>query len=148
MDQTVPNPFYNLPANIMPGSLRTQPTVAVSQLLKPYPQYGTLTQTGWPGHSDHYYALQMKAERPMSNGLTFLVAYNYNREYHSQFFNDVANYQNQIHHVGSGLPAAQHPRCGHVGATVRQWTALSEPRSPDRRCGAGRMGHQPHLDVA
>ena len=46
MDQTVANPFYNLPANIMPGSLRTQPTVAVSQLLRPYPQYGDLTVYG------------------------------------------------------------------------------------------------------
>src|SRR2546425_97796 len=35
--------FFNLlPPNKMPGTLRTQETVAVSQLLKPYPQYGDL----------------------------------------------------------------------------------------------------------
>jgi hypothetical protein len=80
----------------MPGVLRTQDTVAVSQLLKPYPQYGDLNVYGWPGTSDHYYALQMKAERPMANGMTFLVAYNYNQEFHGNWFNDVAYYNNKI----------------------------------------------------
>ena len=83
-DQSVANPFYNLPANIMPGSLRTQPTVAVSQLLRPYPQYGNLTMRGWPGGTDHYYGLALKAERPMAKGLAFMAGYNYNQEYHSQ----------------------------------------------------------------
>ncbi len=104
VDQTVANPFYNLPANIMPGSLRTQPTVAVSQLLRPYPQYLNLNEYGWPGAADHYYALQMKAERPMSNGLTFLVAYNYNREYHTQYFNDLDTYNNKLTMMDRGYP--------------------------------------------
>jgi Carboxypeptidase regulatory-like domain len=96
-DQSVANPFFNLlPPDKMPGVLRTQDTVAVSQLLKPYPQYGDLNVYGWPGTSDHYYSLQMKAERPMANGLTFLVAYNYNQEFHGNWFNDVAYYNNQI----------------------------------------------------
>jgi hypothetical protein len=104
VDQTVPNPFYNLPANIMPGVLRTQPTVSASQLLRPYPHYGTLTQMAWPGYSDHYYALQLKAERPMANGMTFLVAYNYNQEYHSQFFNDLDTYSNRLTMMDRGMP--------------------------------------------
>jgi hypothetical protein len=96
VDQTVPNPFYGLPANIMPGNLRTQPTVSVNRLLQPYPQYGSLTQYGWPGYSDHYRALQMKAERPFANGLTFLVAYNYSVESHSAFFNAIDTYNNNM----------------------------------------------------
>lgn len=105
VDQTVPNPFFNLlPASKMPGNLRTQETVSVSQLLKTYPQYQDLTQRGWPGYSDHYYALQMKAERPMANGLTFLVAYNYNQERHSQFFNDIDNYANRLTMLDRGTP--------------------------------------------
>jgi hypothetical protein len=51
---------------------------------------------GWPGNKDHYYALQMKAERPMANGLFFLIAYNYSRETHGQYFNDVDLYNNNI----------------------------------------------------
>jgi hypothetical protein len=95
-DAAVANPFYGLPANIMPGTLRTQQTVSASQLLRPYPQYGDLNLYGWPGTSDHYYALQMKAERPMANGLTFLVGYNYNQEFHGQWFNQLDNYNNKI----------------------------------------------------
>jgi len=96
VDQTVPNPFYGLPSSVMPGNLRTQANVAVSRLLVPYPQYSTLTQAGWPGQRDHYYALQMKAERPMSHGLTFLVSYNYSRETHTQFFNAIDTYNNNM----------------------------------------------------
>jgi hypothetical protein len=97
VDQSVPNPFYNLlPQDKMPGSLRTEETVALSQLLRPYPQYGDLWICGWPGLSDHYYALQMKAERPMGNGLFFLAAYNYSRETHGQYFNDVDTYNNKF----------------------------------------------------
>ena len=97
VDKAVPNPFYNLlPPDKMPGSLRTQETVSVSQLLRPYPQYGDLNVYGWPGNKDHYYALQMKAERPMASGLNLLVAYNYNREYHGQWFNQIDYFANKI----------------------------------------------------
>jgi hypothetical protein len=96
VDQAVPNPFYGLPSNIMPGTLATQPTVAASQLLRPYPQYGDLDVLGWPGMSDHYYALQLEAQRPMAQGLTFLVGYNYSREYHGAWFNDEDLYNNKI----------------------------------------------------
>jgi len=95
-DEAVANPFYGLPANIMPGTLRTQQTVSVSQLLRPYPQYYDLNVYGWPGTSDHYYALQMKAERPMANGVTLVAAYNYNQEHHGEWFNWPDYYANKI----------------------------------------------------
>jgi hypothetical protein len=105
VDEAVPNPFYNLlPPNKMPGSLGTQPTVPVSQLLRPYPQYGDLNVYGWPGTSDHYYALQMKAERPMADGLNMLVAYNYNHESHGDWFNDIDRYTNTITMFDRGRP--------------------------------------------
>jgi len=50
IDQTITNPFYNLlPATIMPGSLASQPTVTIRQMLKPYPQYGDINMNLWPG---------------------------------------------------------------------------------------------------
>jgi hypothetical protein len=104
LNQTVANPFYGLPATVMPGTLRTEPTVTVGSLLVPYPQYGNLTQYAWPGQSDHYYALQLKAERPMTNGWSFLVAYNYNQEKHTQFFNDITTYANQTTMMDRGMP--------------------------------------------
>lgn len=105
VDQSVPNPFYNLlPPDKMPGTLRTQPTVPASQLLRPYPQYGDLNLYGWPGTTDHYYALQMQAQRQMASGLTFLVAYNYNQEYHGLWFNQTDYYNNRITMWDRGNP--------------------------------------------
>lgn len=96
VDQAVPNPFYNLlPANKMNGSLRTEPTVALSQLLKPYPQYGDLTQHGWPGQRDHYYGLALQFSRPMAHGWTFLGTYNYSRQTHTDYYNDIDNYNHK-----------------------------------------------------
>ena len=41
----VANPFFNkLPADKMPGQLRTQANVPISQLLRQYPQYGDIQQ--------------------------------------------------------------------------------------------------------
>lgn len=105
ISQAVSNPFYNLlPVNEMPGTLRTEPTVSASQLLVPYPQYGSLTQYGWPGISNHYYAFQFQAERPMSHGVIFLAGYNYNQDYQSQFFNSLDNYNNHTTMLDAGTP--------------------------------------------
>ncbi|MGC8758759.1 MAG: TonB-dependent receptor domain-containing protein [Bryobacteraceae bacterium] len=105
VDESVPNPFYNLlPPNKMPGQLRVQPTLLVRDLLKPYPQYGDLSISAAPGRKDRYYALQFKAERPMANGLTFLVGYNYNRETHSEFFDEVDQYNYTFRMLDRGNP--------------------------------------------
>jgi len=97
MTENVPNPFYNLlPANIMPGQLRTEPTVPLSNLEIPYPQYGPIWQWGMPGYKDHYYEVILSAKRPMFRGYTFLAAYNYNHDAASNYFNDIANYNKQL----------------------------------------------------
>jgi hypothetical protein len=104
-DQAVPNPFFGLlPSDKIPGTLATERTVPVSQLLRPYPQYGDLNLNAWPGSSDHYYALQLKAERKMANGLGFLAAYNYNREYHDQYFNAIDQYDNRFTMLDRAYP--------------------------------------------
>jgi hypothetical protein len=95
LDASVANPFYGMPASVVPGSLRTQQTVSVGSLLKTYPQYGDLNVLGWPGGTDHYYGLALKAERHMANGLAFTVGYNYNQEFHSQYFNAEDAYTNR-----------------------------------------------------
>jgi hypothetical protein len=105
LDQAVPNPFYNLlPASQMPGNLRNQETVTVAQLLRAYPQYGDLTISASPNQVDRYYSLQLKAERAFSDGLTMLVGYNYNRENHSYFFNDLDQYNYQFQMFDRGNP--------------------------------------------
>ncbi len=105
VDQTIANPFFNLlPSTIMPGSLASQPTVAMSQLLKPYPQYGDLNMQLWPGAQDHFFSYQFKAERPMTAGLNLIVAYSYNHETLGQYYNDIATYANKYTMMDSGKP--------------------------------------------
>ncbi|MGP8247962.1 MAG: carboxypeptidase regulatory-like domain-containing protein [Bryobacteraceae bacterium] len=93
----VANPFYNLlPATEMPGTLRTQATVATSALLTPYPQYGTLNQWFTPGAGDHYRALQLSARRAYSNGLTLTFGFNYNHELAQGYYDDLATFQRNL----------------------------------------------------
>ena len=87
-DRRVPNPFYRyLAPEKFPGALRNQATVTVASLLRPYPQYGTLTQTNTHGRLNRYHALQARVLRAFSRGYSFVWAYNYNRERNTEFFN-------------------------------------------------------------
>jgi hypothetical protein len=93
----VANPFYNLlPANQMPGTLRTQATVAVSALLTPYPQYGALNQWFTPGAGDRYNSLQISVRRAYSNGLTLMYGFNYNHELAQGYYNDIATFSRNL----------------------------------------------------
>ncbi len=94
---SVPNPFYNLlPANLMPGQLRTTANVPVSQLLTPYPQYGPLWEGLIGGRGDRYKSLQISARRPFANGFNLILAYNYNRETDQEYYDPLAEYLHQF----------------------------------------------------
>ena len=94
---SVPNPFYNLlPASQMPGQLRTQANVAVSQLLRPYPQYSDLWEALIGGRGDRYKSLQISVRRPFTNGFNLSVGYNYNRETDQEYYDATAEYLHQF----------------------------------------------------
>ncbi|MEZ5402021.1 MAG: TonB-dependent receptor [Bryobacteraceae bacterium] len=84
----VDNPFFGQPAATFPGQLRTQRRVAVSQLLRPYPQYSALNETLIGGRRNRYRALQMQFQRPFVNGFNFVIGYNYNRERNEEFYDE------------------------------------------------------------
>jgi hypothetical protein len=87
--QSVPNPFFNvLPADKMPGQLRTQRNIAVRELLRPYPQYGDLNERLRGGLRNRYRSLQMQFQRPFANGFNFVVGYNFNRERNEEFYDE------------------------------------------------------------
>jgi hypothetical protein len=65
LTQVVPNPFYNL----LPGTSMNGSTIALSQLLKPYPQFPSLTVVGNSGWS-RYNALQASVQRRFAHGFT------------------------------------------------------------------------------
>ena len=105
IDQTITNPFYNLlPSTIMPGTLASEPTVTIRQLMRPYPQYGDINMSLWPGGQDHFYSSQFKVERPMSAGLNLIIAYSYNRETLGQYFNDIDYYNHKYSMLDPGHP--------------------------------------------
>jgi hypothetical protein len=105
LDQTVNNPFFQyLTPQKFPGQLRNQRTVTRRSLLGTYPQYGSLTQVNSDGFENRYHAIQVKAQRSFRGGLFFLVAYNFNREWNSYFFNDIAEFAKQTDMLDSNNP--------------------------------------------
>jgi hypothetical protein len=114
VNASVANPFYNaLPANKMPGQLRTQQNVAVSQLLRPYPQYTALTQALINGRGDHYQAFQLSVQRSFSNGFNVVLGYNFNHETSQEFYDNVDTFTRTF----SWIPA-QNARHRLTGASI------------------------------
>lgn len=71
----VPNPFYGL---VTSGPLST-PTVQQSQLLRPYPQFQTITAESNSYGNSIYHSLQVKLERRFSHGVGMLLSYTYSK---------------------------------------------------------------------
>lgn len=74
LNQLVPNPFYGLP-EVPSNSVLARPTVQLGQLLRPYPQFGTVTMWSFNGADSEYHGLQTKVEKRYSHGSTFLASY-------------------------------------------------------------------------
>jgi hypothetical protein len=93
----VANPFYNiLTVEKFPGPLRSQRTVGITSLMKPYPQYGSISVTeGQPGGNMHYQSIQLKAQKNFSKGYSVLFGYNYHRENDQRYFDNIATYLQQ-----------------------------------------------------
>ena len=70
--QRVPNPYFGI---IPRSSSLGDPTITVAQLLKPYPQYTTVSlYRNNVGH-DVYHGVYAKLEQRFSRGLSYLVSY-------------------------------------------------------------------------
>jgi hypothetical protein len=104
----VANPFYNiLTPDQFPGALRNQRTVSITSLMKPYPQYGTLSVTeGQPGGNLRYQSIQFKAQKNFSKGYSFIAGYNYHRQKDQRFFDNTAQYNQEYTWIPSN--AARH----------------------------------------
>ena len=105
---TVANPFRNyLTIDKFPGSLRNgSANVTVASLLRPFPQYGAITQTNTAGRNLHVISYKAQAQRPFAKGLSLLVNYAYQREAQTEFFDDRAAYARNF--TWRDLPIARH----------------------------------------
>jgi hypothetical protein len=110
---TVPNPFRNyLTPSVFPGALRNgNANVTVGSLLRPYPQYGAITQTNTAISDLHVTSYKVQAQRPFAQGLSLLVNYAYQTEEQTQFFDDIAQFNRDL--TWRPLPIARH-RINHA----------------------------------
>ena len=70
--KSVPNPFYGIvPANQPLGKA----TTTVSQLLRPFPQFTSVSTLLSTSGSSIYHSMQARLQKRLSHGVTFLVSY-------------------------------------------------------------------------
>lgn len=90
----VPNPFRNyLTPDKFPGQARNTATVSLGSLLVPHPQYGAITQTNTAGRHLKEHMIELRVQRPFTNGVSFLAAYVYDNAQRQEWFDDRANYE-------------------------------------------------------
>jgi hypothetical protein len=70
--QRVPNPFFG---QIPRSSSLGDPTIPLAQLLKPFPRFTTVSLFRNNVGNTNYNALQVKVEKRLSQGFSFLVSY-------------------------------------------------------------------------
>lgn len=70
--QRVPNPFFG---EIPRSSSLGDPTISRAQLLKPFPRFTTVSLFRNNVGNSNYHALQVKLEKRLSRGFSFLISY-------------------------------------------------------------------------
>lgn len=74
--ERVPNPFFGA---IPRSSSLGDPTIPRAQLLRPYPQYTTVSLYRNNVGTTHYHGAYLKLERRFSHGLSYLISYTRSR---------------------------------------------------------------------
>ncbi len=96
ISRSVANPFHGVDESLMPGSLRNNRTVSVSQLLRPYPHFTNITQLAAGIRSERYRAFQLKIQRPFADGFNFLLGYNWNSGRNQEFYDAVDAFDRKL----------------------------------------------------
>jgi len=89
----VPNPFFG---QITTGAL-AQPTIQAGQLLRPFPEYQTVTDAGGYIGNSTYHAVLMKGEKRFAAGGTLLASYTF-----SKLITDVESTTSWLESAGTG----------------------------------------------
>ena len=124
----VPNPFRGL----LPGTAFNAATVARSQLLRPFPQFGNVRTFDDNGTSS-YRSAQFKVEKRFTKGYTVLAAYTWSRFREQVFQLNPVRYDLRRSTGGVGCPAPRHDQ-RHPRTAVRPRTGVCRQREPVCRC--------------
>jgi hypothetical protein len=131
LEASVDNPFYNYAtAAKFPGQLRNQAKVKLSSLLKPYPQYGNLTQTNTNGVMERYQELKIRVQRPFARGFSLFSSYSYVRERQYEFFNSDDQYAGRLTFQPSPNPRHRWNTAGSWDVPLghgRTWMSHAHP---------------------
>jgi hypothetical protein len=68
----------------------------VASLLRPFPQYGAITQTNTALRDLHVMSYKVQAQRPFTQGFSMLVNYAYQTEEQTEFFDDIATFKREF----------------------------------------------------
>ncbi len=141
---TVANPFRNyLTIDKFPGALRNgAATVTVASLLRPYPQYGAITQTNTAGRKLHVQSYKFQAQRPFYKGLSFLVNYAYQREASTEFFDDRAQFARDLtwrYRGDSARHRANHALTWEIPVGKGRWLLKNAPKAVDLAVGGWQL---------
>ena len=106
LGQAVANPFYHLlPANECPGALCNEPTTTIGQLIQPYPYYTGFSERNRPGLHNKYNSFQLKAVKPLAQGVQFMAFYAHDVNKVQQFLpNTMDEFDNTPRYIADGYP--------------------------------------------
>ncbi len=93
----VANPFLNyLTADKFPGALRNQTQISVTNLLRPFPQYGAINQDNTDLRKSRIQSLKFQIQQPYYKGMLFVFAYAINDEQTKEAYDDLALFNRQF----------------------------------------------------
>ncbi|MGC9197819.1 MAG: TonB-dependent receptor domain-containing protein [Acidobacteriaceae bacterium] len=100
LQQSVPNPFYGIITN----GPESQPTIPLSYLKAPFPQFPQVTYSYLTGGYEDYNSFQLKMEKRFSSGLTALLSYTGQKQIDDwSGIQNVGNITGGIQNVYNGL---------------------------------------------
>jgi hypothetical protein len=131
LSASVANPFYGiLPAG---GNLNSSKTVALTQLLQTYPEFGAITEQNVPEGSSIFHALDVHIEHRTGYGLSILANAQWSKALEAVTFLNasdprpeyrISQYDHPLHTVIAVSYELPYGRGRRFGATIPRWLDL------------------------